>query len=165
METGFDSRTQRLGDPVICTQLYFCGGPCDEQIERIMKRGFSKEGTLAFLTASCLFFLSFFFLALCLVRRNRVTGIFFSFSVFSIMHFALPFRFHTWSVWKRTLFFDASVSSGRVFSGKYILLRCFGVYYRCIFLRELCCILTSPHGKTTYKQRVKIYSDTTHQNT
>ena len=44
METGFDSRTQRLGDPVICTQLYFCGGAGDEQIERIMKRGFSKEG-------------------------------------------------------------------------------------------------------------------------
>ena len=46
METGFDSRTQRLGDPVICTQLYFCGGTGDEQIERIMKRGFSKEGTV-----------------------------------------------------------------------------------------------------------------------
>lgn len=44
METGFDSRTQRLGDPVICTQLYFCGGGNDEQIEKIMKRGFSKEG-------------------------------------------------------------------------------------------------------------------------
>ena len=45
METGFDSRTQRLGDPVICTQLYFCGGGRnDEQIEKIMKRGFSKEG-------------------------------------------------------------------------------------------------------------------------
>lgn len=44
METGFDSRTQRLGDPVICTQLYFCGGAGDEQIEKIMKRGFSKEG-------------------------------------------------------------------------------------------------------------------------
>ncbi|KAL9950321.1 hypothetical protein ACROYT_G042805 [Oculina patagonica] len=43
METGFDSRTQRLGDPVICTQLYFCGGVSDEQIEKIMKRGFSKE--------------------------------------------------------------------------------------------------------------------------
>ncbi|XP_020611801.1 uncharacterized protein LOC110050239 isoform X2 [Orbicella faveolata] len=43
METGFDSRTQRLGDPVICTQLYFCGGGNDEQIEKIMKRGFSKE--------------------------------------------------------------------------------------------------------------------------
>ena len=46
METGFDSRTQRLGDPVICTQLYFCGGTGDEQIERIMKRGFGKEGTV-----------------------------------------------------------------------------------------------------------------------
>lgn len=46
METGFDSRTQKLGDPVICTQLYFCGGAGDEQIERIMKRGFSKEGAL-----------------------------------------------------------------------------------------------------------------------
>ena len=46
METGFDSRTQRLGDPVMCTQLYFCGGSSDEQIERIMKLGFSKEGTL-----------------------------------------------------------------------------------------------------------------------
>ena len=44
METGFDSRTQRLGDPVICTQLYFCGGVNDEKIEKIMKRGFSKEG-------------------------------------------------------------------------------------------------------------------------
>ena len=44
METGFDSRTQRLGDPVICTQLYFCGGGTDEQIEKIMKQGFSKEG-------------------------------------------------------------------------------------------------------------------------
>ncbi|KAJ7388896.1 hypothetical protein OS493_035043 [Desmophyllum pertusum] len=43
METGFDSRTQRLGDPVICTQLYLCGGVSDEQIEKIMKRGFSKE--------------------------------------------------------------------------------------------------------------------------
>ena len=50
METGFDSRTQRLGDPVICTQLYFCGGAGDEQIERIMKRGFSKEG----ITKECL---------------------------------------------------------------------------------------------------------------
>lgn len=46
METGFDSRTQRLGDPVICTQLYFCGGVSDEQIEKIMKRGFSKEGNV-----------------------------------------------------------------------------------------------------------------------
>ena len=46
METGFDSRTQRLGDPVICTQLYLCGGVSDEQIEKIMKRGFSKEGTV-----------------------------------------------------------------------------------------------------------------------
>ena len=46
METGFDSRTQRLGDPVICTQLYFCGGSSDEQIEKIMKRGFSKEGNI-----------------------------------------------------------------------------------------------------------------------
>lgn len=45
METGFDSRAQRLGDPVICTQLYFCGGASDEQIERIMKQGFSKKGT------------------------------------------------------------------------------------------------------------------------
>ncbi|KAK2550056.1 hypothetical protein P5673_029386 [Acropora cervicornis] len=43
METGFDSRAQRLGDPVICTQLYFCGGASDEQIERIMKQGFSKK--------------------------------------------------------------------------------------------------------------------------
>ena len=46
METGFDSRTQRLGDPVLCTQLYFCGGNGDEQIERIMKRGFGKEGNV-----------------------------------------------------------------------------------------------------------------------
>lgn len=45
METGFDSRAQRLGDPVICTQLYFCGGASDEQIERIIKQGFSKKGT------------------------------------------------------------------------------------------------------------------------
>lgn len=43
METGFDSRTQRLGDPVICTQLYFCGGANDEHIERIMRQGFTKE--------------------------------------------------------------------------------------------------------------------------
>lgn len=60
METGFDSRTQRLGDPVICTQLYFCGGAGDEQIERIMKRGFSKEGiTKDFIL--CQFFFSFDF--------------------------------------------------------------------------------------------------------
>lgn len=43
METGFDARTQRLGDPVVCTQLYYCGGTDDKQIERIMKQGFSKE--------------------------------------------------------------------------------------------------------------------------
>ncbi|XP_022783132.1 uncharacterized protein LOC111323938 isoform X2 [Stylophora pistillata] len=43
METGFDARTQRLGDPVVCTQLYYCGGSDDKQIERIMKQGFSKE--------------------------------------------------------------------------------------------------------------------------
>lgn len=43
METGFDARTQRLGDPVVCTQLYYCGGTDEKQIERIMKQGFSKE--------------------------------------------------------------------------------------------------------------------------
>lgn len=52
METDFDSRTQRLGDPVICTQLYFCGGGNDEQIEKIMKRGFSKEGNYTIITRS-----------------------------------------------------------------------------------------------------------------
>ena len=60
METGFDSRTQRLGDPVICTQLYFCGGAGDEQIERIMKRGFSKEGITMDFTV-CQFFFPFDF--------------------------------------------------------------------------------------------------------
>ena len=46
METGFDARTQRLGDPVVCTQLYYCGGTDEKQIERIMKQGFSKEGVM-----------------------------------------------------------------------------------------------------------------------
>ena len=46
METGFDARTQRLGDPVVCTQLYYCGGTDEKQIERIMKQGFSKEGIM-----------------------------------------------------------------------------------------------------------------------
>lgn len=46
METGFDARTQRLGDPVVCTQLYYCGGTDEKQIERIMKQGFSKEGMM-----------------------------------------------------------------------------------------------------------------------
>ena len=46
METGFDARTQRLGDPVVCTQLYYCGGTDEKQIGRIMKQGFSKEGVM-----------------------------------------------------------------------------------------------------------------------
>ena len=32
------------------------------------------------------------------------------------------------------------------------------------YFYELCCILTSPQDESKYKQRVKILSDTTHQN-
>ena len=32
------------------------------------------------------------------------------------------------------------------------------------YFYELCCILTSPQGESKYKQRVKILSDTIHQN-
>ena len=32
------------------------------------------------------------------------------------------------------------------------------------YFYELWCILTSPQGESKYKQRVKILSDTTHQN-
>ena len=44
METTFDSRAGRLGDPSICAQLYYCGGSTEEHMDRIMKRGFTKEG-------------------------------------------------------------------------------------------------------------------------
>ena len=75
METGFDSRTQRLGDPVICTQLYFCGGASDEHIERIMRQGFTKEGTATF---AC-----YFVTVVLTVTQHHVTGALFPTGVHS----------------------------------------------------------------------------------
>ena len=56
-----------------------------------------------------------------------------------------------------------SLSRARTSLHTYILLDVL-VYNIAVYFYEFCSILTSPQGKSKYKERVKIYSDIVHQN-